>query len=57
MQMAFADLMQSRNTTLNESWSSDGGKTWSEMKASALPNNNSGTDAGNIKRWSPVAGV
>lgn len=38
-------LCRSRNTTINESWSSDGGKTWSEMKPSALPNNNSGTDA------------
>ncbi len=38
-------VCRSRNTTLNESWSRDGGKTWSEMKASALPNNNSGTDA------------
>jgi alpha-L-rhamnosidase len=42
-------LCRSRNTTLNESWSSDGGKTWSEMKASALPNNNSGTDAVTLK--------
>lgn len=38
-------LARSRNTTLNESWSKDGGKTWSVMKASSLPNNNSGTDA------------
>ena len=38
-------ICRSRNTTLNESWSNDGGKTWSEMKASPLPNNNSGTDA------------
>lgn len=38
-------LCRSRNTTLNESWSTDGGKTWSTMQASALPNNNSGTDA------------
>ena len=38
-------LCRSRNTTLNESFSKDGGKTWSEMKASNLPNNNSGTDA------------
>jgi alpha-L-rhamnosidase len=38
-------LCRSRNHTINESWSSDGGKTWSEMKAAALPNNNSGTDA------------
>lgn len=42
-------LCRSRNTTLNESWSSDNGKTWSEMKASALPNNNSGTDAVTLK--------
>lgn len=42
-------LCRSRNTTINESWSSDGGKTWTEMKASALPNNNSGTDAVTLK--------
>ena len=42
-------LCRSRNTTLNESWSVDGGKTWSEMKASSLPNNNSGTDAVTLK--------
>ena len=42
-------LCRSRNTTLNESWSTDGGKTWSEMKASGLPNNNSGTDAVTLK--------
>ncbi|MBK8089782.1 MAG: family 78 glycoside hydrolase catalytic domain [Chitinophagaceae bacterium] len=42
-------LCRSRNTTINESWSNDGGKTWSEMKASALPNNNSGTDAVTLK--------
>jgi len=42
-------LCRSRNTTLNESWSTDGGKTWSAMKASALPNNNSGTDAVTLK--------
>jgi len=38
-------LCRSKNRTINESWSRDGGKTWSTMKASALPNNNSGTDA------------
>jgi alpha-L-rhamnosidase len=38
-------LCRSKNRTINESWSSDGGITWSTMKASALPNNNSGTDA------------
>ena len=42
-------LCRSRNHTINESWSSDGGKTWSAMKASALPNNNSGTDAVTLK--------
>jgi alpha-L-rhamnosidase len=42
-------LCRSRNTTINESWSNDNGKTWSEMKASALPNNNSGTDAVTLK--------
>ena len=42
-------LCRSRNTTLNESWSNDMGKTWSAMKASALPNNNSGTDAVTLK--------
>jgi alpha-L-rhamnosidase len=42
-------LCRSRNTTLNETWSSDGGKTWSEMKASGLPNNNAGTDAVTLK--------
>jgi alpha-L-rhamnosidase len=34
---------------INESWSSDGGRTWSPMTASALPNNNSGTDAVTLK--------
>jgi alpha-L-rhamnosidase len=38
-------LCRSQNRTINESWSLDGGSTWSEMKPSSLPNNNSGTDA------------
>ncbi|MGB8194096.1 MAG: family 78 glycoside hydrolase catalytic domain, partial [Chitinophagaceae bacterium] len=38
-------LARSKNTTLNESWSTDSGRTWSQMKATSLPNNNSGTDA------------
>ncbi len=42
-------LCRSKNRTINESWSSDGGKTWSAMQASALPNNNSGTDAVTLK--------
>ncbi|NIG55344.1 family 78 glycoside hydrolase catalytic domain [Chitinophaga sp. Cy-1792] len=38
-------MCRSKNRTINESWSSDHGKTWSPVAASALPNNNSGTDA------------
>jgi alpha-L-rhamnosidase len=42
-------LCRSRNTTLNQSFSNDGGKTWSAMTATNLPNNNSGTDAVTLK--------
>ncbi|MES2776547.1 MAG: sialidase family protein [Bacteroidota bacterium] len=42
-------LCRSRNTTINESRSYDKGKTWTAMKAIALPNNNSGTDAVTLK--------
>jgi len=42
-------LCRSKNRTINESWSKDGGKTWSAMRASSLPNNNSGTDAVTLK--------
>lgn len=42
-------LCRSKNRTINESWSYDRGKTWSPMTASALPNNNSGTDAVTLK--------
>lgn len=42
-------LCRSRNRTINESWSTDSGKTWSPMTASSLPNNNSGTDAVTLK--------
>ncbi len=38
-------LCRSKNRAINESWSNDAGKTWSAITASALPNNNSGTDA------------
>ncbi|MFC0775235.1 sialidase family protein [Terrimonas alba] len=42
-------LCRSQNRTINESWSADGGNTWNEMKASSMPNNNSGTDAVTLK--------
>jgi len=42
-------MCRSKNRTINEAWSEDAGKTWSAMKASALPNNNSGTDAVTLK--------
>jgi alpha-L-rhamnosidase len=42
-------LCRSKNRTINESWSTDRGKTWSAMTASSLPNNNSGTDAVTLK--------
>jgi predicted neuraminidase len=42
-------LARSRNRALMESWSSDNGKTWTELKPASLPNNNSGTDAVTLK--------
>ncbi|HSE38584.1 MAG TPA: sialidase family protein [Blastocatellia bacterium] len=38
-------LCRSRQGKITESWSSDAGKTWSAMKATALPNPSSGIDA------------
>ena len=38
-------LCRSQNRSIVESWSKDQGKTWSEMRATNMPNNNSGTDA------------
>lgn len=42
-------LCRSKNRTVNESWSTDGGNTWSAMDSTSLPNNNSGTDAVTLK--------
>lgn len=38
-------LARSRNRVLAQAWSNDYGETWSPLEKSALPNNNSGTDA------------
>lgn len=38
-------LCRSRNRAIVESWSEDGGITWSEIVPTNLPNNNAGTDA------------
>jgi predicted neuraminidase len=38
-------LCRSKNRMIVQSWSEDNGKTWSLMRESPLPNNNSGTDA------------
>lgn len=41
-------LCRSKQQRILESWSSDGGKTWSPLEKSSLPNNNSGIDAVNL---------
>jgi alpha-L-rhamnosidase len=38
-------LCRTKSRAIAESWSKDNGKTWSNMAATSLPNNNSGTDA------------
>ncbi|GAB4024444.1 sialidase family protein [Spirosoma gilvum] len=42
-------LARSRDRAIEESWSMDNGETWSPLAKTALPNNNSGTDAVTLK--------
>lgn len=42
-------LCRSRQGKITESWSADGGKTWSAMKSTALPNPSAGIDAVMLK--------
>ena len=42
-------LCRSRQRRITESWSEDAGKTWGPMKATGLPNPNSGIDAVSLK--------
>ncbi|MDF1815441.1 MAG: exo-alpha-sialidase [Verrucomicrobiales bacterium] len=42
-------LCRTKESVVGQSWSKDGGKTWSEMTGTILPNPNSGTDAVTLK--------
>jgi predicted neuraminidase len=42
-------MCRSQQKVITQSWSKDGGKTWSNMTASSLPNPNAGTDAVTLK--------
>ncbi|MDA0349536.1 MAG: exo-alpha-sialidase [Verrucomicrobia bacterium] len=42
-------LCRTRQNVLSQSWSSDGGQSWSNMEATDLPNPSSGTDAVTLK--------
>jgi predicted neuraminidase len=47
-------LARTRNWAIAESWSYDNGETWSPLKKTTLPNNNSGTDAVTMKNGTHV---
>jgi predicted neuraminidase len=42
-------LCRSKDRAILETWSADNGQTWSPLAKTALPNNNSGTDAVTLK--------
>jgi len=42
-------LCRTRQNVVSQSWSDNGGKTWSKMTATDLPNPNAGTDAVTLK--------
>jgi predicted neuraminidase len=42
-------LCRSQQRKITESWSNDGGRSWSKMKATSLPNPNAGIDAVMLK--------
>lgn len=47
-------LCRSRQNVVVQTWSNDGGKTWSPVSALSLPNPNSGTDAVTLKNGTQI---